>query len=204
VAPFGYQTSSWGHWPERSPPAGFLVPVITMSCMGYRFEYQSSWEANLPASNQGSGTPIIVANIFKFAVDGFIVGLRYCRQANDDNEHVGVIFREADNGLLGVTMFPYNSGATPDNWQHAYMRRRVQVTAGTLYYIGVSFGSRKWRYTNAALTGVDIVTGDITVPMDGSVHWNGAIGLCFARGGWTHAAGIRYGVDCLFLRGDLI
>lgn len=165
--------------------------------------YQSSWGANLPASTNGTGTTLIVANLFSFAVDGFIVGARYCRAANDDEEHVAAVFDEDANGLMGVTRFKFNSGATPTGWQHAYFRPRVPVTAGVNYYLGVSFGSREWRYTNGALSSASIVTGDITAIQNSSPHWNGIFGTGFNRIAWTQAAGVRYGVDVLFLRGDL-
>lgn len=171
--------------------------------MGARFVYQSSWGTNLPASTTAQNSTLIVGNIFSFAVDGYIVGMRYCRAANDDEEHVGAVLLEADNTHLGVTRFKFNSGATPTGWQHAYLRPRVAVTAGVLYFVAVSFGERQWRYTNGALTSTGITTGDVVVPQDSSPHWNGAFSSSFQRSSWTHAAGTRYGVDVLFLRGDL-
>lgn len=177
--------------------------VITICSMGPRFVYQSSWGSGLPASTQGSGSTLIVANLFSFAVDGYIVGLRFARAANDDEEHIGCVFRESDNGLLGVTRFRQNAGASPTGWQHAYLRPRVPVSAGTKYYVGVSFGSQEFRYTNGALSSVDIVTGDVTAIHNTSTFWNGIFGNGFNRTGWTQAAGRRYGVDMLFLRGDL-
>lgn len=172
--------------------------------MGPRFVYQNSWGTAVPATGIGGGSAFVIANIFSFAVDGYIVGARYYRQTTDDDEHVGAVFTESDNELLGVTKFHFNAAGGTAGWQHAYFRPRIAVFAGVLYYVGVSFGRRFWRYTASALSSGPIVVGDVTVPQDSSPHWNGIFGPNFTRTAWTHDAGTRYGVDCLFLRGDLV
>lgn len=181
-----------------------LEIVITISDMAHAFVYQSSWGAALPASTNGSGSILVLANLFSFAVDGYIVGVRFCRAANDDEDHIGGVFLESNNALLGVTKFHNNVGATPTGWQHAYFRPRIAVAAGVKHYVGVSFGSQEFRYTNGALSSADIVTGDVTAHRNTSTFWNGIFSSGFQRTTWTQAAGRRYGVDMLFLRGDLV
>lgn len=171
--------------------------------MGHRFEYQSSWGANLPASTQAANSALVIANLFQFAVGGYIVGIRWCRAANDDEEHIGAVTLESDNSVIGAARFRLKTGATPTGWQNTYLHPRVPVTAGVNYYVGVSFGSREWRYTNGALSSGPIVVGDVTVLQDSSSHWNGQFSTLWTHTTWTRAAGVRYGVDCLFLRGDL-
>lgn len=171
--------------------------------MGPQFVYQSAWGASAPANSVGGGSPFVVANIFEFAVDGFIVGVRYYRNASDDDEHVGAVFAEADNELLGVTKFKYNSTGANTGWQHAYLRPRVPVSTGVLYYVGVSFGRQFIGYTASVFNSGPIVSGDITCPQDSPTHWNGIFGPNFTRTAWSHDPGTRYGIDCLFLRGDL-
>jgi len=172
--------------------------------MGHRFEYQTSWASDEPAEAWGGNFPLVVVNIFEFAVDGYIVGARYFRVADDLDSHVAGVFLELDNTLLGVSKFPTILEASPVGWQHCYFRPRVPVLAGVLYAVGASFGGGYYGYTEDALTAGPIVTEDVTQIQDSGAHWNGAYGDGFALGGgWTHAAGTRFGVDCLFLRGDL-
>lgn len=162
--------------------------------------YESSWGTAAPASALGSGSGLIYGNIFKFAVAGRIVGMRFYRTANDNGEHVGGVNLEANNALTDVVYFKYNTGATPVGWQHAYFGKFIYVVPGTLYNVLVEFSDRRAAYTSGALNSVDITTGNIVVPKDTSTHWNGTHGVNWGRLGWTHEPGVRFGVDVLFLR----
>jgi Domain of unknown function (DUF4082) len=168
-----------------------------------RFEYQTTWAAAVPATLQASGSVHVIANVFNFAVDGFIVGVRFYRHSTNGGEHVGIVLDETDNSLLGVTRFKYNAAGVASAWQHAYLRPRVPVVANHNYYVGVSCSDRLYRYTGNGIPLAGLTVGDITSPADSALLWNGQFSSVIGRNGWTHAARTRYGVDPLFLRGDL-
>jgi hypothetical protein len=168
-----------------------------------RFEYQTTWAAAVPASLQGTGSVHVIANVFRFAVAGFIVGVRFYRPSTNGGEQVGLVMLEADNSLLGVTRFRYNASGVAAAWQHAYFRPRVAVLANTNYYVGVSCSDRQYRYTTNGIPVLGLTVGDIESPADSAGMWNGQFSTVIGRNGWTHAARTRYGVDPLYLRGDL-
>jgi len=170
-----------------------------MTSRGTRFAYESSWGTGVPTTLNGFGSQLNVANWFTVSEAGFIVGMRYYRQTDDDGEHYGQIRLESDNSPLGVCTFKKKPavGSSADGWQHAYFRPRIRISSGTMYYACVFFSRRRFRLTPSVL-GSPITTGRITVGADTSAHWNGAFGGGISLLN-THDAQTRYGVDILYL-----
>lgn len=166
----------------------------------WTYAYKTWWGASIPATNNGPGSPLNVCNWFTVNTNGWIVGVRYLRENTDSYDHIGTIRLESDNTLLATAQFKHKAAgaAGVDGWQHTYFHPRLRVVAGTLYYVCVFFGSRRFYYTASALVGVQTAVGPITVGQDSSAHWNGAYGNGIESTG-THSAGTHYGVDILFL-----
>lgn len=153
----------------------------------------------MPAIDVGPSAHVIVGNLFTFSKAGRIVGARFYRAANDDNEHYASVMDEADNALLGVARFHYNAGLTPVGWQHAYFHGEVKVEVGKYYYLCVAFTGGHFTYTDGALSAGGITSGYVTCTQDDAPDWNGIYGLNLGRDGWNHSPGSRFGVDVLFL-----
>jgi hypothetical protein len=171
--------------------------------MGPQFTYQSTWGSSFPATLQATGSVHVVTNIFTFAVNGFIVGVRFYRTSTTFGDIVGIVQEEADNNLLGVVQFRWKASGAAAGWEHAYFPKRIRVTSGTRYNVGASCSDRLYRFTTNGIPVSGLTVGDITTPADSTTHWNGQFGPAIGRLGWTHAARTRYGIDPLFLRGDL-
>lgn len=171
-----------------------------MASRGTRYTYFNTWGSAQPPTLIALGLQRNVANIFIVDEPGYIVGCRYYRHSDDDGEHYGAVRTEPDNQPLGVCSFKKLAavGSTPFGWQHAYFRPRVPVDAGTMYNICVFFSKRRYRQTTGALTSTNIVVGHIELPGDTATHWNGNQGAGISILD-THAAGVRFGIDVLYL-----
>lgn len=96
----------------------------------------------------GADNPVTLATIIPINKDCELTAIRFYKHANNTGPHVGAVW-ELDNGTpLATVTF---TGETAEGWQEQVLDAPVQLTAGTIYIIGVHMPNGHWSYSPAAV-----------------------------------------------------
>ncbi len=133
------------------------------------------------------------------AVAGRVIGVKYFRDLNDGNEHIGMLLTPGLD-LLDCTLFHKvaATGSGPDAWHSAYFRKMHRFGVGDRFVIAVFFGGGNYWSDTGLVASSPFVNGNLTITQDGDGGSNGL----FTYGNLVPTSSFGssiYGVDVLFL-----
>lgn len=164
--------------------------------------YQTTWGAATPATYQGPGSQVQVAHRLTVLANGWIVGMRFCRNREDDWDHLALLRDGTSMAILRVALFHQKAAVLPqalDGWQHVYFRPRLRVVAGQLIVFCLYSMGGMFYFTDGGLA-ADVVVGDLKLTRDVAAAHNGLYiyNSLYPPNGTFHSN--RYGIDVLFLK----
>jgi hypothetical protein len=169
--------------------------------MGALQPYQTSWCGTDPSTSGGAGAPVTLLGVFSFAVDGWIMGLKYFRDLADNFNHIGFVTDPSDGSLLGITKFRRQtaSGSGAGGWETSYLHPRIPVAALDKRTVAVFFQGSYFWYDAGALASNGFICNDVLTDQDNVPYPNMQFTYSAFMDGFMSSGGSRYGVDVVFL-----
>jgi hypothetical protein len=150
----------------------------------YTFWADSETPANTSNSNSNSN----IAMGFAPIVTGSIAAIQFYKISTDTGTHVGTVWRETDQALLGSVTF---SGESATGWQTATLSPPVAATGGQRYRVAVSRPAQPFAQISA-FTGITVAG---VMAMDNTAYY-----VLGSQTGYpsTSFAGTSFVVDVIF------
>ena len=139
------------------------------------------------------------SHLVTFAVEGWIVGLRYYRDSRTRGSWVGLVRASATGIVQAACSFKPHVSGDPSAWENAYIHPRFHVNAGETWEITIETIGQFWTSTPSALVAGPFVSGDLTIARDnpaGTTSFFNTTGS--ASNARTSGAGAMWGIDVLF------
>lgn len=167
----------------------------------YERTYETFWGAGVPGAT-GFGAPVVVANQFRFDLDGVTFGMRYYRDSGDNGDHIGFVRNGATGAIERVFKFHKHDPLVfaASGWETAYFSPRLKVAAGDIWQFCLHSQSGIYGANAGALAAADVTHGNITAQQNTVAFFNGSYTYAADLVPSNDSAGDLYGVDPIYFR----
>jgi len=144
--------------------------------------------------------PVSVGFRLETAVPGRVIGVKFFRDLNDGNEHVGMLITDDLSEIIDVVKFHKiaASGSGPDQWHSAYFRKMHHFSGSGRFVVACFFGGGNYWSDTGLVASAPFVNGNLTITQDGDGGDNGLFTYGNLVPTSTFGSSI-YGVDVIFL-----